>query len=425
MLPTSLGSHVFQEGNSLINLTTKVRLPLDANIKDLKNNNFLIGQEAAAIRQRLFDNPISKTQILNFKIISTWMCNLRCTHCFVLNKLKSEHIANIDPQALSNFINKIADKAPELKSVGITFLGGEPLLNYKLCTKIIEAMPNDRLEFNFGITTNGTILNDEIIELLKKLTHITISVDGPEFIHNAQRKPLDDINPFETVRRNIKILVKHGMRDKILTQASIPGEQWNKENIRKYIKEMLKIGIKYENIRYGTIVPTHQKPIPHARFLESIKSRILPSPCCKYRFGHDFVVDDNNAIYCDYFEDSDKSKVGTLYDNVDTIESNMQSLIENSIPALKDPVCTKCPVVGVCWGWCCNIHNRFKPSEICDKEGLQQIVEAATKEGNLEHYFFKENAIVIQELKRRIGQSAAHGGIGGSTPPPAGNEPSS
>lgn len=421
----SIGRHVFIENDTLINLTTKVRLPIDSSIEVLRDNYFLEGQEKAAICDRLFNRPITKLKILNFKVISTWMCNLRCSHCFVLHKLQSDHISNINPEALANFINKILAKAPELKSIGITFLGGEPLLNHELCSKIIEAMPTDKANFNFGITTNGTIFNKQILELLKKLSHITISVDGPELLHNLQRKSLSEINPFETTYKTIKALVANGLRDILQVQASIPGEHWSKENIVNYIKAMLKAGVKYENIKYGTTVPTRQKPVPHDKFLDSVKTRLLPSPCCKYRFGHDFTIDDNNYVYCDYFEDAEKSKVGTLYDDVSVIEQNMRWLIENSIPALKDPVCTTCPVVGVCWGWCCNIHNRLKPSELCDKKGIEKIVQTAAKEGNLEHYFFKEDATVIHELKRRIDQSEAQCGIGGNTPPTVGNEPSS
>jgi uncharacterized protein len=76
----------------------------------------------------------------------------------------------------------------------IQFFGGEPFLNPRLvafiCRFLKERNKSGVMKNlpNFGAVTNGTILSEEIIRLLKEFQiGVTISLDGPEYIQDNLR----------------------------------------------------------------------------------------------------------------------------------------------------------------------------------------------------------------------------------------------
>lgn len=72
----------------------------------------------------------------------------------------------------------------------ISFYGGEPLLNFELIRECINYSQLNAPEKKIGyaITTNGTLLSDDIIEyFIKNGVTITISFDGPKHIHDRFR----------------------------------------------------------------------------------------------------------------------------------------------------------------------------------------------------------------------------------------------
>ena len=91
-----------------------------------------------------------------------------------------------------------AERALELalrspaKEIKIEFQGGEPLLNFDLISWIIEEAEarGTKLgkEIEFVITSTLVYLTDEILEFLKEhRVLLSTSLDGPAFIHNANR----------------------------------------------------------------------------------------------------------------------------------------------------------------------------------------------------------------------------------------------
>jgi sulfatase maturation enzyme AslB (radical SAM superfamily) len=55
------------------------------------------------------------------------------------------------------------------------------------------------------------------------------------------------------------------------------------------------------------------------------------------------------------------------------------------MPALKDPECRSCPVIGLCWGGCVNGHLVVgdRPSAFCGQEALIERVRGLAAEGRL------------------------------------------
>src|SRR5208337_3377046 len=79
------------------------------------------------------------------------------------------------------------------EKVSICFFGGEPLLNFPVMKKTVayskEKAAEKGKQVTFSITTNGSLLNDEIISFLKnEKINPLISFDGPPEYQNRQRR---------------------------------------------------------------------------------------------------------------------------------------------------------------------------------------------------------------------------------------------
>ena len=142
-----------------------------------------------------------KTQLfipkVNLEITSK--CNLRCKHCYILD---SSNINDSDKFKIIEIINKL--KKSNVQILNLT--GGEPFVE-KWVFEIINYAHNKGLELI--INTNGTLLNNNIIEKIKRISpriFFNVSLDGNRTIHDIIRGR----RTFTKVITNIKLLKDKG-----------------------------------------------------------------------------------------------------------------------------------------------------------------------------------------------------------------------
>lgn len=91
--------------------------------------------------------------------------------------------------------------------VNVGLYGGEPLLEFPLMQQIIAYAKGkfDGKEISFSLTTNGTLLSDEIIEYFaREDVMLMISLDGPKEIHDQNRCFVNGQGSFDIVMKNVK-----------------------------------------------------------------------------------------------------------------------------------------------------------------------------------------------------------------------------
>ncbi|MBN1821116.1 MAG: radical SAM protein [Prolixibacteraceae bacterium] len=104
-------------------------------------------------------------------------CNLNCQGCWVIGKKKKNRLS---PEQVDQIIKETKAKG----SYFFGILGGEPLM-YKPLIDVFRKHP----DCYFQLFTNGTLLNPEIAEKLRKLGNVTplISFEGDENIADTRR----------------------------------------------------------------------------------------------------------------------------------------------------------------------------------------------------------------------------------------------
>lgn len=146
----------------------------------------------------------------------TQACNLQCEYCaFAYNgdeKLQRKHTARkMSFEIAKKAIDFYADHSNLNQTAMISFYGGEPIINFDLIKKCIE-YSNSRFDgkvINFGITTNATILTNEIMDyFFRNRVIVTVSLDGPQKIHDKNRKNGTGQGTYNIVVNNLKKLIE-------------------------------------------------------------------------------------------------------------------------------------------------------------------------------------------------------------------------
>jgi uncharacterized protein len=123
---------------------------------------------------------------------ATQKCNLKCSYCFVDKgrfSYTSQRCESLSPQTARQLIEELPRRLPWAKHFCIHFYGGEPLLNLKAIDEAIDAASLKEGAFSFAITTNGTVATKKAMTTLKRGNfNVVLSIDGPDYIHNACRK---------------------------------------------------------------------------------------------------------------------------------------------------------------------------------------------------------------------------------------------
>lgn len=127
----------------------------------------------------------------------TNQCNLGCTYCyeFGADKIasapggKSKYMT-IDTAKQS--VDFLLEQSTGRKTVHITFFGGETLLNFRLLKEVVlyanEQAAAQGRRATFSLTTNATLLTDEIIAFLSDhQVGVTVSMDGPPDLQDRHR----------------------------------------------------------------------------------------------------------------------------------------------------------------------------------------------------------------------------------------------
>ena len=119
-------------------------------------------------------------------------CNLGCKYCFAD---EGEYMGRralmsfeVGKQALDFLIQNSGSRV----NLEVDFFGGEPLMNFDVVKQLVAYGRSQEKEhnkkFRFTITTNGVLLNDEILDFVnQEMGNIVLSIDGRKEVNDRMR----------------------------------------------------------------------------------------------------------------------------------------------------------------------------------------------------------------------------------------------
>jgi len=136
-------------------------------------------------------------------------CNLRCVYCYANGGVYRSGFDLMTKEVLDRTIDVFYREYDHIDQ--ILFFGGEPLLNMDMmeyaCEKIQEIERSRGSETEFGVVTNGTLINERFVELVKKYhISVTVSFDGDIAINDRMRIFPNGAPTSELILKKIQML---------------------------------------------------------------------------------------------------------------------------------------------------------------------------------------------------------------------------
>jgi uncharacterized protein len=131
-------------------------------------------------------------------------CNLKCKYCFAEEGEYKGKRQLMTAEVGKKAIDFVIKHSGPRKNIEIDFFGGEPLLVFDTIKEIVEYGRSEEKKYGknirFTMTTNGTLLNDEIMEYIdKNMGNIVLSIDGRKEVNDSVRVRADGSGIYENI----------------------------------------------------------------------------------------------------------------------------------------------------------------------------------------------------------------------------------
>jgi len=119
-------------------------------------------------------------------------CNLACQYCFAEEGEYHGRRALMSFEVGKKALDFLVANSGNRRNLEVDFFGGEPLMNFQVVKDLVaygrELEKTADKHFRFTITTNGVLLNDEIMEFCNaQMDNVVMSLDGRKEVHDRMR----------------------------------------------------------------------------------------------------------------------------------------------------------------------------------------------------------------------------------------------
>ncbi len=166
-------------------------------------------------------------------IYPTLRCNIKCNYCFYRNNYSHK-------LSLENFKKAFNKFIAITQNPSVVFLGGEPFIIFKKIKRMINYIKKINDNIPITIFSNGTFLNKEISNFIKKNNiKLVISIDGDKETNDKFRNFVNNKSVYDYVINRIK---KYNLEELSTLNMVVRKESISKlsENIKKLYNEGLR-----------------------------------------------------------------------------------------------------------------------------------------------------------------------------------------
>ena len=140
-------------------------------------------------------------------------CNLACSYCFAGQGKYHGKDALMSFETGKRAFDFLIENSGTRRNLEVDFFGGEPLLNWDVVKKLVEYARSIEKEknknFRFTLTTNGVLIDDEVIEFAnKEMSNVVLSLDGRKDVHDKFRVDYAGKGSYDKILPRFKKLVE-------------------------------------------------------------------------------------------------------------------------------------------------------------------------------------------------------------------------
>ncbi|MDE2329841.1 MAG: radical SAM protein, partial [Bradyrhizobium sp.] len=186
----------------------------------------LLRQAGLVERPFIDDMPLAPPPLRALSLAIAQKCNLGCTYCYAQQGEFGGIARNMELTEAHRAVDLLVARAEPGARLNLAFLGGEPLVNRKVLRAAtlhaLEQAGRRGAKITFSITTNGTLLTEDDGRFFEEHGFaVTVSVDGPREVHDAQRPFKGGSGSFDTVMKRVAPLLKMQQRMQVSARVTV------------------------------------------------------------------------------------------------------------------------------------------------------------------------------------------------------------
>ena len=311
-------------------------------------------------------------------------CNLRCKYCFADEGEYNGHKGVMSLETAKKAIDYVVKRSGPRKNIEIDLFGGEPTLIMDTIKEIIKYARENEKKWNknirFTMTTNSTLLDDEMMEYMdKEMGNIILSLDGRKEVNDKVRIKPDGSGSYDDILPNIKKMISKRTKGKTFYVRGT----FTRENTDFYndVKAMLNEGFREISIEPvvlpdGNSMAIREEDLPeifanYDKLYDEMLRRkkendeftfyhfnidIQGGPCvykrisgCGAGFEYVAITPQGDVYPCHQFVGHEEYKLGNIYD--DTFDKELSRKFKES-HIYNKPKCRECWARFYCSGGC-------------------------------------------------------------------------
>lgn len=169
----------------------------EEDIRDILEAVATITQEGRLFTRDVYEDYIDevkqrKTVVKALCLHIAHDCNLACRYCFAEEGEYHGRRALMSYEVGKKALDFLIANSGKRRNLEVDFFGGEPLMNWEVVKQLVEYGRSQEeahgKHFRFTITTNGVLLNDEIMDFCnKEMSNVVMSLDGRKEVNDLMR----------------------------------------------------------------------------------------------------------------------------------------------------------------------------------------------------------------------------------------------
>ena len=173
-------------------------------------------------------------------------CNLACRYCFAEEGEYHGRRALMSFEVGKKALDFLIANSGSRKNLEVDFFGGEPLMNWQVVKDLVaygreqEKLHNKK--FRFTLTTNGVLLNDEVMEFCnKEMGNVVLSVDGRKEVHDYMRPFRKGAGSYDLIIPKFQKFAESRNQDKYYVRGTFTHHN---PDFLKDVEKMLELGFR-------------------------------------------------------------------------------------------------------------------------------------------------------------------------------------
>lgn len=139
-------------------------------------------------------------------------CNLTCSYCFAGKGEYCGERALMSYETGKRALDFLIAHSGSRHNLEVDFFGGEPLMNFDVVKRLTAYArgieKQHKKNFRFTLTTNGVLINDEVIDFCnKEMSNVVLSLDGRKEVNDHFRKTRNGKGSYEMIVPKFKKMV--------------------------------------------------------------------------------------------------------------------------------------------------------------------------------------------------------------------------